>query len=181
MSGVGLITTLLALMSAAWILMTLEVAFVVRPLPHACPTQPCAVHAATPPTPNRRCTRAGNVWRLVEHIRHSAAGPPPTARPPPRRASPHAPMPPCPRARAPEPEPEPEPRSRSRSRPRPPLSPSAPSANPSAPRCQARRIHAKFGLSKKDIVSFEDMIAVGDRMYDKHPCRRLSVGLPREG
>ena len=31
--GVGLITTLLALMSAAWILMTLEVAFVVRPLP----------------------------------------------------------------------------------------------------------------------------------------------------
>jgi hypothetical protein len=85
--------------------------------------------------------------------------------------------------------PSPSPRARARARapipipiPTPtPLSPSAPSANPSAPRCQARRIHAKFGLSKKDIVSFEDMIAVGDRMYDKHPCRRLSVGLPREG
>ena len=36
-SGVGLITTLLALMSAAWILMTLEVAFVVRPLPPRLP------------------------------------------------------------------------------------------------------------------------------------------------
>ena len=35
--GVGLITTLLALMSAAWILMTLEVAFVVRPLPPRLP------------------------------------------------------------------------------------------------------------------------------------------------
>ena len=47
-SGVGLITTLLALMSAAWILMTLEVAFVVHS-PHsaALTTQPCV------PAPSR--------------------------------------------------------------------------------------------------------------------------------
>ena len=92
-SGVGLITTLLALMSAAWILMTLEVAFVVRPLPHACPTPPCARPAATPPTPPTAAAPAGNVRRLVEHIRHSAAGPPPTARPAFLRASPDAPEP----------------------------------------------------------------------------------------
>ena len=82
------------------------------------------------------------------------------------------------------PSPEPEPRARARARAHPSpssVSPSAPSANPSAPHRQARRIHAKFGLSKKDIVSFEDMIAVGDRMYDKHPCRRLSIGLSCEG
>jgi len=85
--GVGLITTLLALMSAAWILMTLEVAFVAT----------CGVS-----------------WSIYVIVR------------------------------------------------------------------QARRIHAKFGLSKKDIVSFEDMIAVGDRMYDKHPRNRRPEPEPEE-
>ena len=62
-SGVGLITTLLALMSAAWILMTLEVAFVVRPLHPACTTQPCmrAPCRTTPPNLNRRRTRRQRV------------------------------------------------------------------------------------------------------------------------
>ena len=176
-SGVGLITTLLALMSAAWILMTLEVAFVVRPLPHACPTPPCARPAATPPTPpppqppphsQATCGVSWSIYVIVRQVR----------RPP------HALRPSVPAPMTPSPEPEPRARARARAHPSPSsVSPSAPSANPSAPHRQARRIHAKFGLSKKDIVSFEDMIAVGDRMYDKHyaPCRRLPIGPSCEG
>jgi len=85
--GVGLITTLLALMSAAWILMTLEVAFVAT---------------------------CGVAWSIYVIVR------------------------------------------------------------------QARRIHSKFGLNKKDIVSFEDMVAVGDRMYDNHPRSRRPAPEPAE-
>ena len=71
-SGVGLITTLLALMSAAWILMTLEVAFVVRPLPprlpHACPT-PAATPAAMPRTLNRPQATCGVAWSIYVIVR----------------------------------------------------------------------------------------------------------------
>merc|ERR1719478_1117803 len=79
--GVGLITTLMALMSAAWILMTLEVAFVAT----------CGVS-----------------WSIYVIVR------------------------------------------------------------------QARRIHQKFGLSKGDIVTFEDMLAVGD---GRRPPRRTQEEL----
>ena len=117
-----------------------------------------------PPHPQATCGVSWSIYVIVRQVRC-----------PPRALSPDAPdapkTKPCP---SPSPSLSPSPS---------PLSLSAPSANPSTPRRQARRIHAKFGLSKKDIVSFEDMIAVGDRMYDKHyaPCRRKSIGLSCEG
>ena len=95
-SGVGLITTLLALMSAAWILMTLEVAFVVRPLHPACTTQPCmrapcrhASHPQPPPHPQATCGVSWSIYVIVRQVRR-----PPRA----LRSSVPAPMTPSPDA-----------------------------------------------------------------------------------
>ena len=93
-SGVGLITTLLALMSAAWILMTLEVAFVVRcrspltppPHPRARPLLPYLV-LPVPLSPDPRglprlqatCGVSWSIYVIVRQVH-----PPPSTRPRPK-------------------------------------------------------------------------------------------------